>query len=90
MLGYVDVDYLSDPHKAQTQIRYVFIYGGMTISWRSIKQVMETCGLPSIKCNAIKLIMLYAFHKLKNDTLKVIELSIYCLSLILSLILEEW
>ena len=57
-------------------MRYVFIYGGMTISWKSIKQIMETCGLPSIRDNATKLIMLHALHRLKNDTLKVIELSI--------------
>ena len=93
MFEYVDVDYLLDPYKAQsqsqTQMRYVFIYGGMTISWRSIKQIMETCGLPSIRDNATKLIMLYALHILKNDTLRVIELSIYCPSHLLSLTPEE-
>ena len=66
-------------------MRYVFIYGDMTISWRSIKQIMETCGLSSIKGNAIKLIMLLALHRLKNDTVRVIELSIYRPSLLLSL-----
>ena len=70
-------------------MRYVFIYGGTTILWRSIKQIMETCGLLFIRGNATKLIMLHALHKLKNDTLKVIELSIYRLSLLLSLTLEE-
>ena len=69
---------------------YVFIYGGRTILWRSIKQIMETCGLPSIRDNATKLIMLYALHILKNDTLRVIELSIYHPSLLLSLTPEEW
>ena len=67
-----------------------FIYGGTTISWRSIKQIMETCGLPSIRDNAIKLIMLHALHRLKNDTLRVIELSIYRPSLLLSLTQKEW
>ena len=43
LFEYVDADYLSDPHKAQSQMRYVFIYGGTTILWRSIKQIMETC-----------------------------------------------
>ena len=33
---------------------------------------METCGLPSIKGNATKLIILHALHRLKNDTIKVI------------------
>ena len=43
LFEYVDAAYLSDPHKAQSQMRYVFIYGGTTILWRSIKQIMETC-----------------------------------------------
>ena len=34
--------------------------------------------------------MLHALHRLKNDTLRVIELSIYCSSLLLSLTSEEW
>ena len=70
-------------------MRYVFIYGGTIISWRSIKKIMETCGLPSIRGNATKLIMLHALHILKNDTLWVIESSIYCPSLLLLLTLEE-
>ena len=55
LFEYVDVSYLLDSHKARSQIRYVFINGGMTISWRSMKQIMETCGLASIRDNAIKL-----------------------------------
>ena len=89
MFEYVDIDYLLDPHKAQSQMRYVFIYGGMTISWRSIKQIMETCGLLSIRGNATKLIILHALHRLKNDTLRVIKLSMYHSSLLLSLTPEE-
>ena len=89
MLEYVDADYLLDPHKAQSQMRYVSIYGGTTISWRSMKQIMETCGLPSIRSHATKLIMLHALHRLKNYTLRAIELSIYHPSLLLSLNLEE-
>ena len=50
---------------------------------------METCGLSSIRGNITKLIMLQALHKLTNDTLKMIELSIYRPSLLLSLTLEE-
>ena len=90
MIEYVDADYLLDLHKAWSQMRYVFIYGGTTILWRSIKQTMETCGLPPIKGNATKLIMLHALHILKNDTPRVIELSIYHPSLLLSLTPEEW
>ena len=70
-------------------MRYVFIYGGTTISWRSIKQIMATHGLPSIRGNATKLIMLHALHILKNDTLRVIELNICCPSFLLSLTPEE-
>ena len=38
LIGYADVGYLSDPHKARSQTSYVFTYGGTTISWRSVKQ----------------------------------------------------
>ena len=40
LIRYIDVGYLSNAHKAQSQTRYVFTYGGMTISWRSVKQTM--------------------------------------------------
>ena len=40
LIGYADAGYLSDPHKARSQMGYVFTYGGMTISWRSVKQTM--------------------------------------------------
>ncbi|PHU24389.1 Protein NRT1/ PTR FAMILY 1.1 [Capsicum chinense] len=38
LIGHADVGYLSDPHKARSQISYVFICGGTAISWRYIKQ----------------------------------------------------
>ena len=40
LLGYADVGYLSDPHKARSQTGYVFNYNGTAISWRSVKQTM--------------------------------------------------
>ena len=40
LLGYADAGYLSDPHKAQSQIGYVFSYNGAAISWKSVKQTM--------------------------------------------------
>ena len=40
LLGYADAGYLSDPHKARSQIGYVFNYNGTVISWRSVKQIM--------------------------------------------------
>ncbi|XP_047258114.1 secreted RxLR effector protein 161-like [Capsicum annuum] len=38
LVGYADASYLSDPHKARSQIGYVFTYEGTAISWRSTKQ----------------------------------------------------
>ncbi|KAF3639342.1 hypothetical protein FXO38_22728 [Capsicum annuum] len=38
LIGHADVGYLSDPHKARSQIGYVFICGGIVISWRYTKQ----------------------------------------------------
>ena len=36
LFEYVDIGYLSNPNKARSKM-YVFTYGSMTISWRSIK-----------------------------------------------------
>ncbi|KAF3672052.1 hypothetical protein FXO37_07714 [Capsicum annuum] len=38
LIGHADVGYLSDLHKARSQIGYVFICGGTAISWRYTKQ----------------------------------------------------
>ena len=38
MIGYVDVGYLSDPHKAHSQTGYVFTCRDTAISWCSTKQ----------------------------------------------------
>ena len=40
LLGYVDVGYLSDPHKAQSQTGYIFTYGNTAKSWSSVKRTM--------------------------------------------------
>ena len=40
LLRYADVGYLSDPHKAKSQIGYVFNCNGTSISWRYVKQTM--------------------------------------------------
>jgi hypothetical protein len=40
IVRYADVGYLSDPHKALSQTRYVFLCGGITIAWKSAKQTM--------------------------------------------------
>ncbi|XP_049352614.1 secreted RxLR effector protein 161-like [Solanum verrucosum] len=38
LVGRTDAGYLSDPHKARSQIGYLFTYEGTTISWQSTKQ----------------------------------------------------
>ena len=66
-------------HKARSQMRYLFTCGGTTISWRSIKQIMETCEVSSIRGNATKSYednVVYIVH-IKDDALRVIKLSIY-------------
>ena len=40
LLRYVDARYLSNPHKAISQIEYVFNCNGIVISWRSFKQTI--------------------------------------------------
>ena len=40
LIGYTDAEYLSDPHKALYQARYVFACGGTIIFWRSMKQIL--------------------------------------------------
>ena len=65
------------------------MYLSMVVRQYRGKQIMETYGLLSIRGNATKLIMLHVLHLLKYDTLRVIELSIYRPSLLLSLTPEE-
>ena len=45
LIGYANAGYLSDPHKAQSQMGYVFTYGGAIISWRFVKQTMIVTSL---------------------------------------------
>ena len=40
LIGYADYGYLSDPHKARSQMGYVFTYDVTTISWRFTKQTL--------------------------------------------------
>ncbi|XP_069145705.1 secreted RxLR effector protein 161-like [Solanum lycopersicum] len=44
LVGYADLGYLSDPHKARSQTGYVFICGGTAISWRSTKHSIVTAS----------------------------------------------
>ena len=45
LLGYADVGYLSDPHKARSQTGYVFNCNGAAISWKYVKQAMVATSL---------------------------------------------
>ena len=40
MIGYANVGYLYDPHKARSHKDYLVTYGGITISWHSMKQTL--------------------------------------------------
>ena len=40
LIDYADAEYLSDPHKALSQARYMFACGGTIISWQSMKQML--------------------------------------------------
>ena len=40
LVGYADARYLSDPHRACSQMGYVFTVGYTVISWRSTKQML--------------------------------------------------
>ena len=40
LIGYTDVGYLSDLHKARSQTGYLFTCGDTTISWRSMMQTL--------------------------------------------------
>ena len=40
LLKYIDADHLSNPHKTQSQTRYVFSFGKIDISWRYVKQAI--------------------------------------------------
>ena len=53
LLGYANVEYLSDPYKGNSQTWYVFNYNGIAISWRSIKQTMVVTSSNHSKILAI-------------------------------------
>ena len=59
-------------------MRYVFIYGGTTILWRSIKKIIETCGLPSIKGNVTKLYSVVCIAQINEESTKGDKIIIYC------------
>jgi hypothetical protein len=40
MVGYADAGYMSGPHNARSHTSFVFLCGGVAISWRSMKQTL--------------------------------------------------
>jgi hypothetical protein len=54
MIGYTDAGYLSGPHNDQSQIGFVFLHGGTTISWKYSKQTLTVTST-----NHSKIIALY-------------------------------
>ena len=53
LFGYADAGYLSNPHKARSQTRYVFNCNGIAISWRSFKQTIVATSSNHIEIIAI-------------------------------------
>ena len=53
LIGYADAGYLSDPHKARSQIGYLFTCGDTAISWRSMKQTLVATSLNHAEIIAI-------------------------------------
>lgn len=46
LVGYIDVGYLFDQHKARSRIDFVFFYNGIVISWKSIEQTIVATSSP--------------------------------------------
>jgi hypothetical protein len=40
IIGYVNIEYLSDLHNDKSQTTFIFLHGGTTISWKSCKQTL--------------------------------------------------
>jgi hypothetical protein len=40
VIGYTDVGYLSDPHNGRSLTGFVFLHGGIAISWKCSKQTL--------------------------------------------------
>ena len=53
LVGYSNVGYLSDPHKARSQTGYLFTCRGTGISWRSVKQTITATSLNHVEILAI-------------------------------------
>jgi hypothetical protein len=54
LIGYADAGYLSDPHNDKSHTSFMFLHGGIAISWKSCKQT-----LIDMSTNHSKIITLY-------------------------------
>ena len=63
LIGYADAGYLSDPHKGQSQIGYLFTCGNIAISWRFVKQ--------SISATCSNLLEIIAIHEVSSELAKI-------------------
>ena len=69
LVEYADVGYLFDPHKDRSQIGYLFTFGNIVISWRSIKQTIFATSL-----NHAKIITI---HKASRECVFLLKLVIH-------------
>ena len=53
LVGFADAGYLSDPHNGHSQTGYVFMCGGASISWRSMKQTIAATSSNHVEILAI-------------------------------------
>ena len=53
LVGFADVGYLSDPHNGRSQMGYVFMCGGASISWHSMKQTIAATSSNHVEILAI-------------------------------------
>ena len=77
MVGYFDAGYMSDPHNARSQTGFVFLCGGVAISWRSVKQtlVITSTNHSEITVHACKATAFFPFS-LSDSFLSVFSLSV--------------
>lgn len=90
-IGFVDVGYLYDPHNVRSHIGNVLTYGGMIISWCSIKQILVATSSNNVEISAIheasrEFIRLRSHLNISHelvDCLLIKKLGQYCLKITL-------
>jgi len=53
LVCFADAGYLSDPHNGRSQMRYILMCGGASISWRSMKQTIAATSSNHAKILAV-------------------------------------